>query len=500
MPHTPRNYQVVGITWLTEPNVDSTWRQPIGAYNHVHDPAHTHDSLYTPDLVRKILADAPGAGKTIQSSEAACSLTSNNQSVLVITPAHLVEQWFKDLSNQYPDAPIVSIDGPKQKRLKQLKYKAKFIICPLQSLRRQDFVDALAQCVILNHVQVCIIDESHYVKARDSKQSKAVQQLVRPDFIPHVIMLSATPISREADDLFQQMRILDPHVNSNFDKWLNEYCWYTYTQFGPQQVSLKHKKADQLSHWMMGRTYEQIGLELPPLIDTEHDVNLLPQRRKVYDDLHAYWVAQVEEVGTLHADSAMEVMHTLRHITASPEKLALLQSYLDTDPGPYLIGCWYRASAHEVVNSIKASHPHLNPVAITGEIQPATARIALAKSLNNPNDVIVATIPSISEGVDLSHCNTLYYYEQDWTPGKMHQFESRTHRHRDNTNTPDDLTIQEPTKPGEFSTIHIPQDPNERPIILRYLHVAKSIDKHVHAVRNNRAVNIKDIIKAELGV
>lgn len=441
--HT-RNYQTEGIHWLTEPNVLD----------------HNLDRT----LCRHLLADDPGAGKTYQASEASHILSS---SVLALCPAHLCRQWYEYWQDQYPDEVVVWLEGNSASKQRDALVAANCYIASIQSLRQPYVLDLLIQVIHRNHIQCVIVDESHYVKNRDALQAKAVAKLTSPKLVPHAILLTATPIQREADDLYHQLHILDPLFHHSFYQWLQKYCWCTLTAWGPQDVTLK-RTAD-LSQWLMGRTYAQIGLELPPVIPSVHTCQLTTVRRKAYNDVKDYWYSEIAAGVSLSVSSSMEMMHLLRRITNGPEKQALLTSYSTDDPKPILIGAAYRQTVKELSQALHSHDSHIRVTQITGDV-PAHDRVALAKQ---PTDFIVATIPALSEGCDLSHCYSVYFYEEDWAPGRHHQFLSRVQRHNPIDN---------------------------HPVILRYFHADKTIDQRIHAVRDSRSVDIRTIAKQELGV
>lgn len=490
--HTPRNYQLDGIKYATTPRVK---RNP-------------NDLL--PTLCRSMNTDAPGAGKSEQALWAADSITPTNRSICVIVPAFLVDQWFKLIAEQFPDDTLVSLEGQQGKRDKYFAMHARWYIISVQSLRRKPIYEKLYNLYIREHVDFTIIDESHYVKNPTAKQSVNVRSLTNPNFCPHVMLLTATPITKEADDLYHQLRIIDPITFHAQHEFLNKYCYFTWTSWGATNVTLKksaHAELEALregnpktgllvysSGYMLGRTYAQIGLELPDLIPLDKDaivsVEMEPNRRKAYDDLKQAWYTQLQDGETLSVDSAMQLMNLLRRITNSPEKMRQLTNYMENDPGPYVIACFYRASAQQLADFITKILPDKNPICITGAID-TDERVKIAKQYNKPNDVIVATIPSLCEGVDLSHANTVYFYEEDYTPGRMYQFLSRVRRHRHNegglgvTITADNRLV-------------IDDDPNSYPIIRRYFHATKSIDERIHAVQSLRSVNIRDLVKVEV--
>lgn len=489
---TPRHYQLEGISYLTTPNVCTD--------------KVSFDLGKPPELCRHLLSDAPGAGKTPQSIWAALKLlekqwkAGNSQaSCFIFAPAHLCKQWFDYFCDNFPEYRAVWLEGTQARRQKDSLTSATFYIMSIQSMRHKHYVDLATSIFIKHHVHVSIIDESHYVKNPDAKSSQAIRVVTRPDFCPHVILLSATPVVREADDLYMQLKICDPFKFSRQDTFMNTYCWFTYGRWKYTDVVLRKGALDALHPWLWGRSYKDIGLELPPIIPaTEKErvnaADLSSTRRKAYDDLKAYWYVKLqEETGGMAVNSAMEAMHMLRHITACDEKSEPLASFLQDDPGPYLIACFYRASAKILANYLHSAHPDLHLTVIDGQVDADDRRELAMRSTQTEHSAIVCTIPSISEGVDLSHCNTVYFYEEDYTPGRMHQFLSRVQRHR---NTPDSYEIEI----TEDNQLKVPVNPNASPIVVRYFHAARTIDQRIHAVQSARAVNAKDLMKQELGV
>lgn len=477
---TPRQYQIEGIEYLTTKNVSLSL-----------------DDLF-PTCARHILSDAPGAGKTPQSIWAAQQLLDEVKQAkqidhvagMIFAPAHLCKQWYDYFREHFPTLRVIWLEGSRAQRQKDASKRADFYICSVQSLRQEHYYEMLVKLYIDQHINVTIIDESHYVKNKDAVTSQRARILSRPDFCPHVILLSATPVCREADDLYMQLRICDPLVFHRFDLFMNRYCWFTMGGWGYSNVTLRRGAAEALKPWCWGRTYQDIGLELPPVISYTEMTELGSQRRKVYDDMKNLWYAQFSsEHEPFSAANAMEVMHTLRRITASDEKAKDITAYLEDDPGPYLIAVSYKLSA-KIVAAHMAQSGH-NPIVIDGDV-PADQRRALCQAATSSKDVVIATIPSISEGVDLSHCNTVYFFEEDFTPGKMYQFLSRVRRHRNNE--------QGIVEIGEDNQLHVSANPNETPVIVRYFMAYKTIDTHIHAVQNDRAVSVKDLIKVELAL
>lgn len=554
----PRYYQREGIAYLTTPRA-------------FKDPS---DLL--PTQCAALLTDAPGSGKTPQSAWASDLVTPPNESIGVIAPAFLCDQWFRAWQVLFPDDDIIQATGPK--KLSDLAYTGhvRVYIISVQSLRKDAFYLAVQQCFKAHHVTTVIVDESHYIKNKDAIQSKNVARLCHPHSVNNRFLLTATPILKEAQDLYMQLHVLDPYKFHSYHAFLDRYCWYTNTAWGPTDVRLKSGALNELSAhklpaslgvpargalnsgssleydaqlnvhdvqpnvnsarnsrtlqdppcvtrtsgkqciqpsvtdvpsidthpflydhhtgYMLGRSYAEIGLELPRLLSPEPVTHLMSKiRRKTYDEIKTMWsTVLLNGEAVLTANSAMEVMNLLRRLTSSPEKAESLIPYIDIDMGPFLIATHYKRSAAFLVQEITRAYPHMNPILITGDID-AQTRVTQASNSKHPNDVVVATIASLSEGCDLSHCNTVYFFEEDYTPGRMHQFLSRVRRHR---------ALTQPTSnpTDDYAQLINEIDPNERPVMCRYFHADRSIDQRIHAVQSRRAVNVKDIIKTELNV
>lgn len=499
-----RQYQLTGIDYMVTPRV----KQNINT------------DLF-PTLCRSLNSDAPGAGKTKQATDASNQIMNDKghknkhdimPATLILTPAHLTHQWYNHTASEFPNDSIVLLEGTIPQKQKDSSYSARWYITSIQSLRYKASYDLLVDLIVHKNIQVIILDESHYVKNKDAKQSKNIYNLMHPRLTPHCILLTATPIMREADDLYHQLHIIDPYTFHSHDAFLNTYCWFTMTAWGAQNVSLRkgaYKELqalkieancyDNQSGWILGRTYEEIGLELPRLIEPPIITSeLTTQRRKAYDDIKWTWSHQTEDGEiTLTQNSAMEVMHLLRRLINSPEKAESLVPFLNDDTGPFFILTEYKWSQADLANEIRKAYPQFNVTIINGTI-PSTERIELARNNSTkPNDIVIATLGSVPEGADLSSCNTVYFYEEATTPGKMYQVLSRVRRHRNSdplssSNNLSSVTITEDNK------LVFELDPNSKPILCRYFHAENTLDKRIHDVQKLRAFNARDIVKVEL--
>jgi SWI/SNF-related matrix-associated actin-dependent regulator 1 of chromatin subfamily A len=69
---------------------------------------------------------------------------------------------------------------------------------------------------------MCICDEAHYLKSRDSQRSRYLVPLLIK--IKRVLLLSGTPMLARPNELYNLLRILRPDVYYSFKEFGLRYC------------------------------------------------------------------------------------------------------------------------------------------------------------------------------------------------------------------------------------------------------------------------------------
>jgi len=396
---------------------------------------------------RAMIADDPGFGKTFQATEAAVL------PVLVVTPNYLVNQWADFINEQYGKSSAIAVTGTKSERIHKLLARANWHVINIEMMRTYK---------TLPKVKTVIFDESHHLRTRSSAQTKAAQ--VISNSTPNVYLLTGTPIVKYPDDLFSQFKLLDPHnaMFKSYWRFLETFLVTEQSAWGTKILGVRKSAQSQLKAlfdtYALRRTYSDSDLSLPELIETTLKFTLTTKERALYEGLKKY---RLEDITF---EWAAEVLNEMRHLTSySEDKVtALKQIVLEDLPNQNkVIFCWYRETAGFVGDMLKA------PV-ITGALTP-DQRTTIA---NSDATNIVATISSLTEGVDLSKRKVVIFYEEDYTPGVMYQALSRVLRH-----SPD----------------------NPAPVVVYYLHAEKTIDELIHASQKGRARTAKEIVEEAYG-
>jgi superfamily II DNA or RNA helicase len=153
---------------------------------------------------RGLIADDVGLGKTITAGLVARELLDRGriESLLVVCPKSLVEQWQEELDSKFSIKASVGIG----ENFSQLDRHAFWITSYHTARSRIDAIRA-------RHFDLLILDEAHALRnlhgGRQPPQvAKAFEQLMRQDSVRYCMMLTATPIQNRLWDIFSLLEIL----------------------------------------------------------------------------------------------------------------------------------------------------------------------------------------------------------------------------------------------------------------------------------------------------
>ena len=118
---------------------------------------------------------------------------------LIILPASLVFNWENELKKFAPSLTVFRQVGPKRHKDQRLLLRHDIILTTYQT--------ALKDKALLDQInwEYMVLDESHYIKNKESKIFKAIRQFSAK----HKISLSGTPIENSLKDLWSQMDFIN---------------------------------------------------------------------------------------------------------------------------------------------------------------------------------------------------------------------------------------------------------------------------------------------------
>lgn len=142
-----------------------------------------------------------------------------------------------------------------------------------------------------------ILDESHMIKSRTARQSKALS--LHKQFFNYRYLLSGTPDPNGVDGYFNQIEFLDEGaIGKDYYSWLrdvanigNRWSDYGINYFYPEKVK---EFIDSIS-FLVSREFTAGNLELPELLIKKIYTEFSPKQEKIYQDLVSYTLNIIKE-------------------------------------------------------------------------------------------------------------------------------------------------------------------------------------------------------------
>ena len=136
---------------------------------------------------------------------------------LVVCPSYLCKNWIRECSFWHPNLDVQIVKKTVPEHSCVISYDL--------THRRQ-----------LGRFNVLVLDESHYIKNKSAKRSKALMKLAR--MTPHVFLLSGTPAPNRPVELWSQLAaILGVARIGNYTSFTHRYCGAKQSPLGFVDVS-----------------------------------------------------------------------------------------------------------------------------------------------------------------------------------------------------------------------------------------------------------------------
>lgn len=367
-----------------------------------------------------MLLDEQGLGKTIQALKA-CEKV-DPEILVIVCPAIMRGTWSHHVSNLIPNS-IQTIINSYEWYVKLDNYKT------------------LLKSIKGKRVTV-IVDESHYIKTPTSKRTKTVQHLLSLDNIVFKVLLTGTPITRDVDDLFTQLKVFYPDFCKSIFEYRKKYMRCIHSYFGDIYKGFKNEYSrkeiiNYLKSCSLRRTKKSAGLNLPSIIRTpvyidinkkiaKESLNILDYATKVIngvDDYTLYKTDLVEEAS--HIASIRKALG----VAKVPQVLQYVEHLLQSGTQKLIVFGVHIDVVNLIYESLKEKYKDIKTHRIIGATT-STQREKIIKEfqeLETPQ-ILVANMIACGVGVTLTKSHTVVFAELDFTPSNIMQAEARVHR------------------------------------------------------------------------
>src|SRR5437870_4756265 len=393
---------------------------------------------------RAILADEVGLGKTVEAGLILKEYAIRGlvRRALILTPASLTGQWREEMESKF-DLGFAVLRSVRDWEHRPL------LIASINKAKRGPHRAAAQQ----RPWDLVIVDEAHRLKNRLSVNWRFVAGLSKK----YMLLLTATPVQNDLDELFNLVSLLKPGALHTYDRFVERYVGSADGRVPAHVPELRDRLRD-----VMVRHRRGIAFTLPPRRVHSLPVRLSPAERRLYDDVtdfvrDAYWSASgrlpwtarltlivlQREIGS----STFAVAETLRRLAQSPlfrsdererledlrqdaaaitsnVKAARLREFLESVDEKVLIFTQYLRTLQYLQGVLEADGHRV--AAYHGGLSPA-AKDAAVRTFRGDADIFLSTEAG-GEGRNLQFARTVVNYDLPWNPLRIEQRIGRVHR------------------------------------------------------------------------
>src|SRR6266513_4160384 len=298
-----------------------------------------------------------------------------------------------------------------------------------------------------------IVDEAHRLKNRLSVNWRFVAGLSKK----YMLLLTATPVQNDMDELFNLVSLLKPGALHTYDRFVERYVGSADGRVPTHVPELRDRLRD-----VMVRNRRGIAFTLPPRRVHSLPVRLSPRERRLYDDVtqfvrDAYWsvsgrmswaarltlIVLQREIGS----STFAVAETLNRLTQSPlfgaaerERLEALRDdarairsnvkadhlmgFLRSSDEKALVFTQYLRTMQYLKGVLEGDGHRV--VVYHGGLPPA-AKDAAVQVFRGGGQIFLSTEAG-GEGRNLQFARTVANYDLPWNPLRIEQRIGRVHR------------------------------------------------------------------------
>lgn len=383
-----------------------------------------------------------GTGKTISALTLAnTSFTFGFTDVcVVLCPAHIKEQWKEAVTTAFPELPVKIFSIQSTSFEKSL----------------EKFVEAFGKIEGRKHL---IVDESHLIKNQSAKRSKNVFRYVKSDF---TTICTATPIGRNAGDLYYQFAVMDKAIigEENYGSFEKHFLLLGGSD-GERVVALQNTKdlSERISPYISFLSKKDIRKNMPEKRYLKYEFELNDNQRKAIGYINGliYQIQSRSKSGYIPKEKSYQISSFLQKIASgfvptddelssvfanlgtlgemadniqkikdiqyqsNNNRLLMLKKVIDEHPEPAIIWCKYIEEANEVHRALPQSR------LMIGEI-PLKQRWNYCKEFRQGKFKYLIASVQLGSGIDLPEINLSINYSATWDLINRKQLEERTHR------------------------------------------------------------------------
>lgn len=355
---------------------------------------------------------------------------------LVVCPVSMIDKWVDEIEKWSGEKSAIGIKGSADEKFNILKENWVWYVVSFETLL--NMIDDFAQ--IVNDRWFVVADEFTKIKNPSAKRSKALLTIGR--LTTHKNILSGTPVTQHAYDLFTPFLFLDggKTFGLKYDQFLDKYFWRQGYKYIPKYDALE--KIGSLMYNNATRFLKKDCIDIPEKLYDQRYLELPPYNRQRYDEMVKFCITQIEGSERVTAFVILTQLLRLSQITSGfvkdefnrevafeeNPKINALQEILEENNGNHQIVIWSRFihDTHAIANLCKKLN--ITHTFLTGETKPDERTRNIADFQSGKAQIIIGTAGTGGHGIDLVAGTICIYYSNSYSLEQRLQSEDRLHR------------------------------------------------------------------------
>jgi SNF2 family DNA or RNA helicase len=395
---------------------------------------------------RALLADEVGLGKTIEALVILreYELRGAVRRALVVVPPALVGQWVGELEEKAGIVPRTTEDAAFRADPEAF-WKGDGVVVASLATARAPRHAAAVQAAPWDMV---VVDEAHHVKNRATASWKLVDGLKSR----YLLLLTATPIETDLEELYNLVTLLKPGQFATPAAFRAQFV----DKKDPLSPKNRERLRRLLGEVMVRNTRADSGLRLPPRYVTTVAVDPLPEERALYEAVVAFLRAHGGDAasrmlastllleagsspaavrGTLEraaqgekrGEAEKKVLAALARQAAAVKATRKGKALVDlvrASPDPVLVFTRFRDTLGDLARAL--GEAGAAPLVFHGGMSATAKHEALARFRDGAKVLLATDVGG--EGQNLHHCHVLVNFDLPYNPMLIEQRIGRLHR------------------------------------------------------------------------
>jgi SNF2 family DNA or RNA helicase len=243
-------------------------------------------------------------------------------------------------------------------------------------------------------------------------------------------LLSGSPTTRHADDLWTQLHLLWPAAFPSYWRFAERYCYIEETPWAKVVTGTRSNRdaAEDNSDLMYVVNQEDV-LDLPEYLFETIDVDLGTAQRREYERMRKEFVAELNGEEVIAANEIAR-LQKLQQITSwwdgNSAKRDALVDLIDSYEGPHLIWTHWRDAGTDIFVHLAAKGLRVNMV--NGSVPTKDRDFMLEQFKAGELDALVLSIGVGKFGHTLTQAKTVWYLDKTWAADDYFQSLRRVRR------------------------------------------------------------------------